>query len=156
MEAVSGVQQGDSAARLHATILRSIGGGAGDTGRGSAARFCLGRADCGSCIGLALVHSEVLEAEEKLSLPSEKAQLGGQAGRLTGHFHGEEDDSNWWNATGKCPSKEGFFEMPPELLWKRRNVKVGRKGLYAENGQPENKGLVRAGEAGRGGKRGAV
>lgn len=69
-----------------------------------------------------------LEAEEKLSLPSEKAQLGGQAGRLTGHFHGEEDDSNLGGMLRKCPSKEGFFEMPPELHWKRRNVEGGEKG----------------------------
>ena len=68
-----------------------------------------------------------LEAEEKLPLPS-KVQLGGQAGRLTGHFHGEDDDGNLGGMLLKCPSREGFFEMPPELLWKRRNVKGGEKG----------------------------
>ena len=52
----------------------------------------------------------------------------GAAGRLTGHFHGEEDDSNLGGMLRKCPSKEGFFEMPPELHWKRRNVEGGEKG----------------------------
>ena len=57
-----------------------------------------------------------LEAEEKLPLPSKKAQLGGQAGRLTGHLHGEDDDSNLGGMLRKCPSREGFFEMPPDSM----------------------------------------
>ena len=128
-----------------------------DTGRSNSGRFCSDRADGVSRVGLALVHSEAGGRRETVPAPQRRHSFVDKQ-ELTSHFHGEDDDSNLGGMPRKCPSKACFLQMPPELLWKRRNVEGGEKGSPRQRMASLKTDVCTTGAGGGGhdGKRGCV